>query len=72
MAEMKMGLMYATVFICSIPLGLGSLYAFIPSSFLAILIIIWTHLEDKTLQNELEGYKEYAEKVRYRLLPGIW
>jgi len=29
-------------------------------------------LEDKTLQAELAGYQEYAERVRYRLLPGIW
>jgi protein-S-isoprenylcysteine O-methyltransferase Ste14 len=29
-------------------------------------------MEDKTLQNELEGYKEYTKKVRYRLIPGVW
>ena len=29
-------------------------------------------LEDRTLQDELEGYREYAERVRYRLLPGVW
>jgi protein-S-isoprenylcysteine O-methyltransferase Ste14 len=38
----------------------------------AILIIIRTALEDRTLQAELIGYAEYARQVRYRLLPGIW
>ena len=38
----------------------------------AVLIIIRTALEDRTLQAELTGYQEYARQVRYRLLPGIW
>jgi hypothetical protein len=29
-------------------------------------------LEDRTLQNELPGYKEYAQRVRYKLVPGVW
>ncbi|NLU41358.1 MAG: isoprenylcysteine carboxyl methyltransferase, partial [Firmicutes bacterium] len=29
-------------------------------------------LEDRTLQAELPGYREYAERVRYRLIPWIW
>jgi len=55
-----------------IPLALGSLIALIPSSLLAIIIIIRTHLEDRTLQKELPGYEEYAKKVKYRLLPEVW
>jgi protein-S-isoprenylcysteine O-methyltransferase Ste14 len=35
-------------------------------------MIIRTALEDKTLQAELPGYKEFAQKTRYRLFPGIW
>jgi protein-S-isoprenylcysteine O-methyltransferase Ste14 len=35
-------------------------------------MIIRTYLEDKTLHEELEGYTEYAQKTKYRLLPGIW
>jgi protein-S-isoprenylcysteine O-methyltransferase Ste14 len=38
----------------------------------AVLLIIRTALEDRTLQAELNGYAEYARQVRYRLLPGIW
>ena len=60
------------LWIFSIPLMLGSVLGLIPSGVLTILILLRTHLEDKTLHDELEGYKAYAEKVRYRLLPGVW
>jgi protein-S-isoprenylcysteine O-methyltransferase Ste14 len=53
-------------------LALGSLWTLIPAILIVISIIIRTALEDKTLQEKLPGYKEYAEKVRYRLIPGIW
>jgi protein-S-isoprenylcysteine O-methyltransferase Ste14 len=54
------------------PLILGSLWALIPGGMVALLFIIRTALEDNTLQKELDGYREYAQKVRYRLIPGIW
>jgi len=54
------------------PLVLGSLWALIPGAIITVLFIIRTALEDSTLQKELEDYKEYAEKVKYRLIPGIW
>ena len=54
------------------PLALGSLYTFIPAFIIISLFILRTSLEDKTLQEELPGYKEYAQKVRYRLFPGVW
>jgi protein-S-isoprenylcysteine O-methyltransferase Ste14 len=37
-----------------------------------IAILVRTVLEDRMLQNELEGYKEYASRVRWRLIPGVW
>jgi protein-S-isoprenylcysteine O-methyltransferase Ste14 len=37
-----------------------------------LTFVVRTALEDRTLQEELDGYKAYAERVRYRLLPGIW
>ena len=55
-----------------IPLILGSLWSIIPSVFSIILIVIRTSLEDKTLFNELNGYREYTYKTRYRLVPFIW
>jgi protein-S-isoprenylcysteine O-methyltransferase Ste14 len=54
------------------PLALGSVWALIPGTLTSILVIIRTALEDRTLQEELDGYREYAQRVRYRLLPGIW
>jgi protein-S-isoprenylcysteine O-methyltransferase Ste14 len=54
------------------PIMLGSLWAFIPGVLAALLFVVRTVLEDKTLLGELDGYKEYAERVRYRLLPSIW
>ena len=58
-------------FFCS-PFILGSWWSFIPCSLMTILFTIRTYKEDLTLQEELPGYKEYTEKVRYRLLPGIF
>jgi protein-S-isoprenylcysteine O-methyltransferase Ste14 len=54
------------------PLFLDSGWAFVPAVFLVIVLVIRTSLEDKVLQVELEGYSEYADKVRYRLFPGVW
>ena len=54
------------------PLFLDSPWTFLPTGLLVILVIIRTYLEDNFLQAELVGYTDYAKKVRYRLLPGIW
>jgi len=54
------------------PLSLGSLFTFIPASIIIALFTLRTALEDNTLQADLSGYKEYAQKVRFRLIPGIW
>jgi protein-S-isoprenylcysteine O-methyltransferase Ste14 len=54
------------------PLFLGSWWAFIPCGLIVVIFIVRTALEDRTLQEELPGYAEYAQRVRYRLLPGIW
>ncbi len=55
-----------------IPLALGSFWALIPTAVGTLIIIVRIVLEDRTLQAELEGYKEYAARVRYRLIPGVW
>jgi protein-S-isoprenylcysteine O-methyltransferase Ste14 len=54
------------------PLLLDSRWAFVPALLLIAVLVIRTRLEDKTLQAELPGYREYAQRVRYRLLPGVW
>ena len=55
-----------------VPFMLNSLWALIPAFLILLVFIVRTSLEDRTLQTELPGYKEYAERVRYRLLPGVW
>ena len=55
-----------------IPLALGSFWALVSSAFGALVLVVRTVLEDRTLQEELEGYKEYTRRVRYRLIPGVW
>ncbi len=60
------------VFELAMPLILGSLWAFIPAAITVCLSFVRTALEDRALQNRLDGYRGYAQRVRYRLLPGIW
>jgi protein-S-isoprenylcysteine O-methyltransferase Ste14 len=59
-------------FSLTVPVALGSPWALISGGLAALLFVVKTALEDRMLQAELEGYREYAEQVRYRLLPGIW
>ncbi len=54
------------------PVLLGSWWAWIPGVVSAALLVLRTALEDRTLRRELGGYADYAGRVRYRLLPGIW
>jgi protein-S-isoprenylcysteine O-methyltransferase Ste14 len=53
-------------------LSLGSLSALIPALLACGLLLLRTHWEDQTLQQELVGYKAYADRVRYRLVPLLW
>jgi protein-S-isoprenylcysteine O-methyltransferase Ste14 len=55
-----------------IVLALGSVWTLIPAVVALIIAVIRTALEDRTLQAELPGYREYARRVRYRLIPGIY
>jgi protein-S-isoprenylcysteine O-methyltransferase Ste14 len=54
------------------PLMLGSVWALIPAAATVGVIVIRTAREDLTLTRYLAGYETYAQRVRYRLLPGIW
>lgn len=66
------GYVGAIAFQWAIPFALGSLWALLPSGMAVVLYILRTALEDRTLHEELEGYREYAQHTRYRLVPGIW
>ena len=61
-----LGLILAT------PLLLGSWWAFIPALLSTACLVIRTALEDRLLRRELSGYAAYAQRVRHRLLPGVW
>jgi protein-S-isoprenylcysteine O-methyltransferase Ste14 len=56
----------------SLPVALGSLLALLPASAGLSLWVVRTYLEDRTLHKELDGYSQYACRVRWRLIPGIW
>jgi protein-S-isoprenylcysteine O-methyltransferase Ste14 len=55
-----------------IMLALGSVWTIIPVIIALIIAVIRTLLEDKTLQEELPGYRDYLRRVRYRLIPGVF
>jgi protein-S-isoprenylcysteine O-methyltransferase Ste14 len=54
------------------PVFLDSIWTFTPVACLTVVLVVRTALEDRTLQEELPGYREYARRTRFRLLPGIW
>jgi len=54
------------------PLFFGSWWTAIPAVLGMAATVVRTALEDRTLREELPGYGEYARKVRYRLVPGVW
>ncbi len=66
------GYLSGMLWVASIPLILGSLYAFLPVALYVVLMGFRTYLEDRTLREELIGYSEYAARVRYKLIPGVW
>jgi protein-S-isoprenylcysteine O-methyltransferase Ste14 len=55
-----------------IVLALSSVWTLIPAAVASIITVIRTVLEDQTLQEELPGYRDYARRVRYRLIPWIY
>jgi protein-S-isoprenylcysteine O-methyltransferase Ste14 len=52
--------------------ALGSVWVLIPAAAALVVTLIRTALEDRTLQQELPGYEQYAQRVRYRLWPGVY
>jgi protein-S-isoprenylcysteine O-methyltransferase Ste14 len=66
------GYVGSIVFELASPILLGSLWALIPGVIAALLFLTRTALEDRTLHEELTGYPEYAQRTRYRLVPGVW
>ncbi len=54
------------------PLMLGSWYALVCALAIMAILAVRSVFEEETLRTELEGYEAYAQRVRYRLIPGIW
>ncbi|SRR5208283_5617930 len=50
----------------------GSNWALVVSGVLAILFVVRTAMEDRTLRRGLPGYEDFAHQTRYRLIPGVW
>jgi protein-S-isoprenylcysteine O-methyltransferase Ste14 len=66
------GYLGSILFYLAFPLISGSLLAWCGGALGMLGILVRTSLEDKTLQQELSGYAEYAREVRYRLVPHVW
>jgi protein-S-isoprenylcysteine O-methyltransferase Ste14 len=66
--------MYSVVLLMYIlsPLALGSYWAIIPMILIIPVIVARILNEEKVLARDLDGYKEYMQKTRSRLFPGIW
>lgn len=53
-------------------LALGSFWALVPAALASALLVLRTAWEDRLLRSELAGYDDYARRVRWRLVPGLW
>lgn len=63
----------ATIFMfLSIPLVLGSVNSFVIFLLYPVIIVMRLSNEEKFLENNLDGYSQYKDKVKYRLIPFIW
>ena len=55
-----------------VPLLLGSNWAFIVAGLFIAMFVVRTGLEDRVLQEELAGYREYSNRVRWKLVKAVW
>lgn len=56
----------------AVPMALGSAWALLPALVGAALLVVRAAREDRFLQSRLDGYRAYAGRVRWRLVPGLW
>lgn len=66
------GYVAACLMFAGMALSLGSVWALIPAAAAASLLVLRTVWEDRMLRAELPGYPDYARRVCWRLVPGIW
>jgi protein-S-isoprenylcysteine O-methyltransferase Ste14 len=60
------------VYMIGMAFALSSRVALVAAIVITLLLAVRTVLEDRTLHAELDGYPEYAARVRFRLVPGLW
>lgn len=66
------GYVSAIMIFAGLALALASWWALVPAAWASVLMILRTNWEDALLRAELDGYADYAGRVRFRLLPGLW
>lgn len=62
----------AVLILIFMPLALNSFWGLIPGLFISFFVVLRLLDEEKVLLNELDGYKDYCNKIRYHLIPYIW
>jgi protein-S-isoprenylcysteine O-methyltransferase Ste14 len=71
-SEQKDVISYSGIMFLAMPLVLGSWPSFIIMLVYIPIIVKRIKNEEQVLEEELKGYREYKEKVKYRLIPYIW
>ncbi|MGI9384346.1 MAG: methyltransferase family protein [Methyloligellaceae bacterium] len=66
------GYVAAMLIFTGFALALGSLWALVPVALVGFVLVVRTELEDKTLADELQGYRGYQRRVRHKLVPYVW
>ena len=61
-----------TLLLLLTPLALGSYWAIIPALFIIPILMARIRNEEQILERELKGYQGYMQKIKFRLIPGIW
>jgi protein-S-isoprenylcysteine O-methyltransferase Ste14 len=56
----------------SLPIALGSYWAIIPAALIIPVLVARIKNEESVLLRELEGYQDYTQRTKYRLIPGVW
>jgi len=59
-------------FFAGVPLLLGSWWGLVLAPLVMVLFAVRIRIEERTLNEGLPGYADYARRVRYRLVPGVW
>jgi protein-S-isoprenylcysteine O-methyltransferase Ste14 len=55
-----------------LPIALGSLWGLVPAVLGLVFVVLRTVYEERTLERDLPGYREYTSRVRWRFVPGLW